>query len=146
MAASCLFHISCQLLAPPHLEIVTGGKIRRPTYMQQRIFLTENFWWKLVFTHNRDCERGIFSRICCRIFLSSSQKSAKMLSFEEDFQDVCMLPRSARKVSQVLNSFLISSSQFCFYLFAVATITHRDTFLYFCWSYLHFGYFLSTWP
>ena len=52
-----------------------------------------------------------------------------MLSFEEDFQDVCMLPRSARKVSQVLNSFLISSSQFCFYLFAVATITHRDTFL-----------------
>ena len=30
-----------------------------------------------------------------------------MLSFEEDFQDVYMLPRSARKVSQVLNSFLI---------------------------------------
>ena len=53
-----------------------------------------------------------------------------MLSFEEDFQDVYMLPRSARKVSQVLNSFLISLAQFSFYLFAVAT--HSDTCLYFC--------------
>ena len=57
---------------------------------------------------------------CCPL-----RKTSKMF--------INMLPRSPRKVSQVLNSFLISS-QFCLikaglYLFAVATLTQRDTFL-----------------
>jgi len=80
------------------------------THFSHRTIFDENLFSPIV----EIVKGAFFSCICCRIFLSSSQKSAKMLSFEEDFQDVYMLPRSARKVSQVLNSFLISSAQFSF--------------------------------
>ena len=112
MAVSCLFHISRLLL--PLSPRNCNRRQNMSTNMHQSIFLTEKI--DKTFSPIIEIVKGaLFSRICCRIFLFSSPKKErvpKCCPLRKTSRMFVCSPRSPRKVSQVLNSFLISCQLF----------------------------------
>lgn len=98
---------------PFHLEIVTVGKICLPTCI--KAFFSQKKLTKLFSPIIEIVKGALFSRICCRIFLFSSPKKErvpKCCPLRKTSRMFVCSPRSPRKVSQVLNSFLISCQLF----------------------------------
>ena len=118
---SCLFHISVSCPSPFHLDLPTCSKV---VFSQKKI--EEN-----LFSPEIKIVKGVFfSRICCKVFLYSPQKiwnCAKMLSFEEDFQDVYILAPLTQKSqsgAEFFSYFISIQFEAGLYLLAVATVTH----------------------